>query len=351
MRGAVTVGSWWRRGLVAVAVACATVAMSTAAPLGAQAATVVATISLPHGTVALNEVAAGGAVWSLAADGERGYLYRIDPSTNAITAEIDLPMGTPTGDDLLVADGMVVAGGSLWVPEAFRDEVLRIDPVNGRILHRIATTGRYPDQLTVGGGSVWVNQGEAASVARIDPASNAVVATIPVGRQDGNGRDQPLEVSWDAALNRVLVTLPQSHRVATIDAASQRVRYLSVTPAFPCGRAIPVPGGFWLDDTPCSSNMFHWDDAAGAVTATIAPVSPLNSNLGGVAAGDVLYTAESYCGPSVCRHGSVIKRDATTGAVLAKRASGLGYTALPSIAATDLWVTDFGGLLTRVAHF
>ena len=242
-----------------------------------------ATISLPRGFVALDEVDAGGAVWSLAADGQSGYLYRIDPATNTITKEIDLPAGTPTGDDLLSGGGLVVAAGSLWVPEAFRDQVLRIDPLTGRILRRIPTTGRLSDQLAAGGGSVWVNQNEAGSVARIDPGSNTVVATIPVGRQDGTGRDQPLSVSWDAALERVLVTLPFSHRVATIDAETQRVRYLSVAPAYPCGRAIPVPGGFWLDDTPCSPNMYRWDNAAGAITATIAPVAPLNHNLGGVA--------------------------------------------------------------------
>ncbi len=287
-------------------------------------------------------------------DGQAGYLFRIDPATNTITQEVDLPAGTPTGDDALTGGGLVSAAGSLWVPEAFRDEVLRIDPRTGRIIHRIPTGGRLPDQLAAGGGSVWVNQDEAGSVARIDPGTNTVVATIPVGRQDGTGNDQPLSVSWDAALDRVLVTLPFSHRVATIDATTQRVHYLSVAPAYPCGRAIPVPGGFWLDDTPCSSNMYHWDNAAGAITASTAPLAPLNRNLGGVSDGTVLYTAESHCGRAACGRGTIVKRDATTGAVLATRSSGLGYTALPSIASGDLWCTDDGdrgGQLARVAHF
>ena len=198
---------------------------------------------------------------------------------------------------------------------------------------------------------MWVAQGEAGSVARIDPGTDAVVASIPIGWQGPAGVDQPVAVSWDEAGQRVLVTLPHTHRVAVINGSSQRVRTFSVAPALACGPAIAVPGGLWLDDTPCSFNMFHWSNSVAAITAQIAPAPGLNANPGGVAEGNVLYTAESYCSPNVCWHGTIVKRDATSGAVLAIRRSGLTYTALPAIASGDLWATDFGGLLTRVAHF
>ena len=346
-------GSRWRPGtwrwlvILGTATTAALLAVGSAAAVTPSA--VVATISLPRGFVALDEVDAAGSVWSLAADGQGGYLYRIDPATNAIVSEIDLPPGTPTGDSLL-RGAMVVAAGSLWVAATFRDQVWRIDPSTGRIVRRIAT-GRYPAFLAAGGGSVWVAQDEAGSVARIDPGTNAVVATIPVGWQGPAGVDQPLAVTWDEAGHRVLVTLPHTHRVAVINGSTQRVRTLSVAPAAACGPAIAVPGGFWLDDTPCSVNMFHWSNHAAAVTAQIAPAPGLNANLGGVAEGPVLYTGESYCGPTVCRRGTIVKRDASTGAVLTTRRSGLTFAALPSIASGDLWATDFGGLLTRVAHF
>ena len=338
-----------RRGLTAVLVAATAVAFGVGSAAAVTPSAVIATISLPRGFVALDEVDAAGSVWALGADGQAGYLCRIDASTNTITAEFDLPSGTPTGDGLYTG-AMVVADGSLWIAATFRDQVWRIDPSTGRIVRRIAT-GRYPAYLAAGGGSVWVAQDEAGSVARIDPGTNAVVATIPVGRQGATGADQPLAVSWDAAGKRVLVTLPSTHRVAAINAATQRVHTLSVAPAAACGPAIAVPDGFWLDDTPCSQFLFHWSNTAAAVTAQITAATGLNSNLGGVAEGNVLYTAESYCSPSACWRGTIVKRDASTGAVLATRRSGLTYTALPAIASGDLWATDFGGLLTRVAHF
>src|SRR4029079_8641362 len=114
---------------------------------------------------------------------------------------------------------------------------------------------------------------------------------IPLGRQ-ATGTDQPFDLAWDPYGSRVLVTLPTSRRVASIDGRSQRVRYLSVAPAFDCGRPVPVRGGFWLDDTPCSNDLFRWDDAVGAITAHIGLTDPYNSSYGAVAAGGALYTNE-----------------------------------------------------------
>jgi DNA-binding beta-propeller fold protein YncE len=334
-----------------IAIAASTAAvMSVGVARAANPDVAGAAISLPHGVAAIDEVDVKGAVWTLAIDLERGYVDRIDSATHRITTEIELPTGTPTGDNSYYG-GMVAAAGSLWVTEAFRDEVLRINPETGRIVARIPT-GRYPAFLAAGGGSIWVAQDEAGSVARIAPGSNAVVATVAVGRQDGSGRDQPFELTWDTNAGRLLVTLPFSHRVASISGAGQRLGYFAVSPASACGRAIPVPGGFWLDDTPCSNDMFRWDDAARGITAHFAVVAPFNSSFGGVALGSVLYTGEQICAASGCRDGTVAKRDARTGAVLATRHTGTSLAYLPALAGGDLWVADFDhALLARVALF
>ena len=174
---------------------------------------------------------------------------------------------------------LAYAYGSLWVPATFHDEILRIDPVAMRIIARIHT-GRFPAYLTAGGGSIWVAQDEATSVARIDPDTNALVATIPIGSQ-GSGKVQPFDVTWDPHTDQVLVTLnPGQGRIALIDGASQQVHMLDVAPAFACGRALPTPDGFWLDDTICSFDLFRYSSSAGGVVAHIQADPPDTNNYG-----------------------------------------------------------------------
>ena len=172
-----------RRLVSALAALLLTLGVSSAARADSQSSPVLAAITLPGGSTALDEVTVGTAIWTLSVDGNHSYLFRIDPVSNAVTAEIDLPSGTATGD-AFYQGGLVYAFGSFWVPETYRDQVWRIDPATGGVQARIGTD-RYPALLTAGGGSVWVSQGEAGSVARIDPGTDAVVATIPVGRQSG----------------------------------------------------------------------------------------------------------------------------------------------------------------------
>ena len=78
--------------------------------------------------------------------------------------------------------------GTLYLSVVMADRsgrVLAIDPLTGRILHQVATTGA--GEVAVSAGSVWVGEFSApatggfqpCSVSRLDPATLAVQATIP----------------------------------------------------------------------------------------------------------------------------------------------------------------------------
>lgn len=178
----------WIGRVVGSAVLAVTAVVALPAGAAPAATAVKATIALPHGFAALDEVNAAGSVWSLVVDSERGYLYRIDPRTSRITAELDLPSGPPTGNEAYEG-GLVAAYGSLWVAETFRDEVLRIDPVTRRIVRRIPT-GRYPAFLAAGAArSGWPSTRTAAS-----PGSTR--RGTPSSRPSRSaGRTQPAAIS------------------------------------------------------------------------------------------------------------------------------------------------------------
>ena len=214
---------------------------------------------------------------------------------------------------------------------------------------RIATD-RYPTLLTAGGGSVWVSQGEDGSVARIDPGTDVVVATIPVGRQAG-GKDQPFGINFDPYTNAVLVDLPATHRIVSIDATTQAVNTFSVAPAFACGRAVPLPDGFWLDDSPCANEAFRWDSGTHQVVANFT-LDPPDGGMDGIAVrNNVLYSGEGVCGTTSC-YGAVVKRDLRTGAVIKRVRTPSFLAFLPDLAGGDLWVGGyFDGVLVHLRAF
>jgi streptogramin lyase len=239
----------------------------------------------------------------------------------------------------------VFAAGSLWVPMHFEHEVLRVDPVTLRVTARISV-GLSPVSIVAGAGSLWVALQYGRGVARIDPNSASVVATVAVGRQ-ANTTDGPAQVAYDGV--DVLVSLQGSGRVAHVDPASQRVSYDDVGTAVGCAaRVDPVPGGYWLDDTQCANSYHHWDATSRSIIAT---VTPTRLAYGAVVFNGFLYTAESRCGQTGCSHGWLVKRDATTGAVLAQRSAGVEDN-LPNAAAGSLWTADFdASTLQRVEPF
>ncbi len=137
---------------------------------------VVATLHL----LAARDVVAGfGSIW--VSSGPGGTVYRIDPTTDAITAVIYLP--DP-------AQILAVGADSIWLTSAPGNRVTRIDPATNRVVGSLISGRRGALGITVFDGYVWVanhNGDPTGSVAKIDPAKMQVVDLIPVGDEPDAG--------------------------------------------------------------------------------------------------------------------------------------------------------------------
>ena len=116
----------------------------------------------------------GGAVWI--GNESDGTIARVDPGTNAIVwrARLDadpLPTTSPVG----VAYG----GGSVWSADNGGDRVWRVDPATGAILS-VAHVADSHEFVGFGEGGVWVAS-ESGRVGRLDPASGSVTKVTQVG--------------------------------------------------------------------------------------------------------------------------------------------------------------------------
>lgn len=276
---------------------------------------------------------------------EAATLVRIDPGSDAITGQVRLPSGTPTGNTV-DTEAMAVAAGSIWIPSYFHNEVLRINPAAMQVTARI-NVGRGPGSIVTEGQSVWVVIQTDGFLDRIDPATNAVVQTVAVGRRGGT------DFAYQAAAYgaQLLVSLPGSGRVAHVDPDRGRIiGYDQVgADAAACARLIPASGGYWLDDTECSYSYYRWDSATAAITAEIN--SQPRGDWGAAVVGSATYTAEYSCNDVRCV-GFLAKYDATTGVALGQRALGTGVALLPHFARHSLWVGRWdAGTVERVAVF
>jgi sugar lactone lactonase YvrE len=105
---------------------------------------------------------------------------RIDLRTNRIAQRLRLMPGYNDFDD-----GITIAYGSIWVTTPDTAMLLRIDPKQMKIVHRITGFGNEDAwmPLTTGHGSVWtysIASGQGI-VYRINPYTNQIVKRIPVG--------------------------------------------------------------------------------------------------------------------------------------------------------------------------
>lgn len=162
----------------------------------------------------------GGAVWVTRLL-QHGFVWRIDPKTNAVAATVRLPRGAG-GDALAVGEdavwvtgnggvmridattyektllsavepagigGIAVSKGAVWVAGitsgSERDSLWRIDPVGEYATASIAI-GAGPAGLAVGGRSIWVASSVARTISRVDPETTDIATTIAV---DGTPRD------------------------------------------------------------------------------------------------------------------------------------------------------------------
>ena len=137
---------------------------------------VVQTLPLPEDVHTALLAPADGSLWAALFEGLPGVggypetISRIDPSTGAILATVDLGF-SPV--DLAAGEGEV------WLVDRAGDAVVRIDAATGRLGDRV-TVGRAPERIAIGEGAVWVTSFRDGTVTRIDPTS-LDVTSIPVG--------------------------------------------------------------------------------------------------------------------------------------------------------------------------
>lgn len=126
----------------------------------------VSSFAVGDGSVWAVEPTLTGPSW----DHEPGTLLRLDPSTGATIASIEV--GRHPQD-------VLVGGGYVWVANAADGTVTKVDPATNRAVVAIRV-GRGPEELAYGIGTLWVESDfGTVNLQRIDPVTNAIVATIP----------------------------------------------------------------------------------------------------------------------------------------------------------------------------
>jgi DNA-binding SARP family transcriptional activator/streptogramin lyase len=117
----------------------------------------------------------GRSVW--AGDGPSRAIYRLDPATGRVVERVG---GVRASD-------IAIGYGGVWVAEARRGDVVRVDGPSARLVGRIRVPGD-PTEIAAGDGGIWVTvphpQGAAwhaqSVVSRIHPKTNRRVASIAV---------------------------------------------------------------------------------------------------------------------------------------------------------------------------
>ncbi|MGH9891634.1 MAG: hypothetical protein ACREA0_06560 [bacterium] len=136
-----------------------------------------------------------GSVWVSVLPGgsSDGALVRIDPVSNEILAEIQVP-GVPGWE--IGGGGLLVAEGSVWLTSRLDGPgngaegfISRIDPSTNRVMDTITLTEGDVADIAIDGTSIWAlirgNPGQP-EILRIDRSSGQVIATLPL--DGGYGR-------------------------------------------------------------------------------------------------------------------------------------------------------------------
>jgi YVTN family beta-propeller protein len=153
-----------------------------------------------------------------------GSVWRVDPSTGAVTARIGVGAGVVR---------VAATAQAVWVANYRDDTVSRIDPDTNRVVATIPV-GAGPSAIATTSGGVWVTDSLDGTVSRIDPVTNRVVARIRVG-EDPMGVWGSTNIVWisnyssdsttviDTGSNRVIATLPAGHGPVGIAESAGRV--------------------------------------------------------------------------------------------------------------------------------
>jgi len=152
----------------------------------------------------------------------KGNVTRIDPATNRIVDNI------ATGKR--PCSGLAAGFGSVWVPNCGDKTVSRIDLKTGTVTATFPQTiGNSEGGIAIGAGSFWMMADAKGALVRIDPVTNAVIATIQVA-PGSFAVAFGVDAVWVTSTEQNLLTRvnPKTNTVAATIPVGQKPRFLSV---------------------------------------------------------------------------------------------------------------------------
>ncbi len=288
---------WDRSGVaVALATVAGVLALVGSGFAGAEtppAAALVATVQVDDGQGMVDT--GFGSVWI--ANGEKGTVERIDPSTNRVVAGIRAGVGV---------FGLRVGLGAVWVTNSNTNTLLRIDPTTNRIVKRIRV-GSFPIGLAVTPNAVWVANhygNPTSTVSRVDPVKNRVVKTIRLGSSSNRG---PKFIA--ASAGSIWVGVPSLQAIVRVSTTTNKLQATIHDKGSCSGIAVASDGGVWSAGGAgpgCAAVVTHVDPARNALVGRKLTVE------GGVA--DVAFGAASVWYTAIAGH-LVGRIDSATGAL------------------------------------
>lgn len=317
--------------------ATATASMTAAATIAPTARPSAGPSSVPEVAIPVPEP------YALAADGSTMWVIsgrdiaRIDVATNTVRA---LNLGN--GDDL---ENLVATPSAVWVTDFDANKVLKIDPVTGRIVDRIAT-GAAEDVLPVDG-SIWVTNHHEGSISRIDPRTDKVIGTVVVGEA---GPDGPQQLGQGAG--SVWVGEYNTEQVIRMDPRTGAVvaRIAMPPSAAPCGPITATDTAVWITGCHETPTLARIDPTTNRVVATIqlagyaenvlvingAVWAPVGGDGSGLGSGDGYKRELERINPAT----NLVDRTLPV--------ARLTDVQLGAVAGGDLWLPDGMGAIIRV---
>ncbi len=141
-------------------------------------------------------------------NGRADTLTEFDLATSRVLRTIPVEGHNP---DALIYDA---ASGHLFAFDGRSNEASVVDPVAGKLVAKIALSGKPEFAASDGAGNVYVNIEDTAQLARIDSATNKVTAVWKLA-----DCEEPSGLALDAAHHR-LFSVCQNKRMAVTDAQS-----------------------------------------------------------------------------------------------------------------------------------
>lgn len=182
--------------------------------------------SIPVGLQPLGVAVTAGAVW--VADEHSEAVTRVDPKTNRVVATVSIGVPGPAGPQIMTA-----GPGGVWVDVPNMAEVVRIDAATNRVGLRVPLDGPVASD----GEEVWIGVQEGpkglSQVVRIDPVSGKVLTTVDLDTQGMCGLAVGLGSVWvaDGGLTR-------------IDPATGRI--VGHLDTGDCGNVVVAGGAVWV---------------------------------------------------------------------------------------------------------